>query len=174
MLITGISAAGKSTVADLLARRFERGVHVKGDVFRRMVVAGRHEMTATPSDEAWRQLRLRYRLGAATGDAYHREGFAVVVQDVIIGPVLAEYVALIEARPLVVIVLMPRPDVVAEREARRPKSGYGPGIAGISELDRALRYDTPRLGMWLDTSDQEPAQTVEVIVDRALEDGLVS
>ena len=173
VLITGISAAGKSTVADLLARRFERGVHVKGDVFRRMVVAGRHEMTAAPSEEAWRQLLLRYRLGAATADAYHSEGFAVVVQDVIIGPVLAEYVASIQARPLVVIVQVPRLDVVAEREARRSKTGYGPGMAGISELDRALRCDTPRLGMWLDTSDQEPAQTVEVILDRALEEGLV-
>ena len=173
VLLTGISAAGKSTVADLLARRFERGVHVKGDVFRRMVVAGRHEMTAAPSEEAWRQLRLRYRLGAATADAYHGDGFAVVVQDVIIGPVLAEYVASIRARPLAVIVLVPRLDVVTEREARRSKTGYGPGMAGISELDRVLRYDTPRLGMWVDNSDQEPAQTVEVIIDRVLEEGLV-
>lgn len=32
ILITGIQAAGKSTVAQLLAQRFERGVHVEGDV----------------------------------------------------------------------------------------------------------------------------------------------
>lgn len=68
VLITGISAAGKSTVADLLARRFDRGVHVKGDVFRRMIVAGRHEMTVSPSGAAWSQLHLRYRLGAMTAD----------------------------------------------------------------------------------------------------------
>src|SRR5580765_5173207 len=92
VLITGISASGKSTVADLLARRFERGVHVKGDIYRRMVVAGRHEMTSAPSDEAWRQLRLRYLLGAATADRYHEAGFSVVVQDVVIGSVLADYV----------------------------------------------------------------------------------
>lgn len=49
VLITGISASGKSTVAELLAQRFDRGVHVKGDVFRRMVVKSRHEMTATPT-----------------------------------------------------------------------------------------------------------------------------
>src|SRR5213075_2939005 len=92
VLVTGISASGKSTVADLLARRFERAVHVKGDLFRRMVVRGRHEMSATPSDDAWAQLRLRYRLGVATADAYHDAGFAVVVQDVVIGAVLDEYV----------------------------------------------------------------------------------
>jgi dephospho-CoA kinase len=70
VLITGIPAAGKSTVADRLARRFERGVHVRGDVFRRMVVTGRHDMTSTPSEEAWRQLRLRYRLTAHAADTY--------------------------------------------------------------------------------------------------------
>jgi chloramphenicol 3-O-phosphotransferase len=48
VLITGIPAAGKSTVADRLARRFSRGVHVRGDLFRRMVVTGRHEMTSAP------------------------------------------------------------------------------------------------------------------------------
>ena len=30
-LVTGAQASGKSTVADLLARHFERGVHVSGD-----------------------------------------------------------------------------------------------------------------------------------------------
>ncbi len=74
VLITGISASGKSTVAELLAQRFDRGVHVKGDVFRRMVVNGRDEMTASPTQEAWRQLRLRYQLGAHTANSFHGRG----------------------------------------------------------------------------------------------------
>ena len=37
-----------------------------------MVVSGRCEMSAAPSGEAWRQLRLRYRLGAVTADTYTR------------------------------------------------------------------------------------------------------
>ena len=86
VFITGISAAGKSTVADLLAQRFDRGVHVKGDVFRRMIVAGREDMTVTPSEDALQQLSLRYRLGASTADAFFRQGFSVVVQDVVLGP----------------------------------------------------------------------------------------
>jgi len=32
-LVVGVQAAGKSTVADLLARQFERGVHVRGGEF---------------------------------------------------------------------------------------------------------------------------------------------
>ena len=174
VLITGVPAAGKSTVADLLARRFESGVHVRGDVFRRMVVAGREEMTSTPSPEAWRQLRLRYRLGAHAADTYHEAGFPVVVQDVVIGSVLADYVAAIRSRPLVVVVLTPRPDVVADRESARTKSAYRGGFAGIDALDRALRHETPRIGLWLDTSDQRPEQTVDAIVARALDEGLIA
>jgi chloramphenicol 3-O-phosphotransferase len=168
VLITGISASGKSTVAELLARRFERGVHVKGDVFRRMVVSGREEMSATPSDEARRQLALRYRLGARTADAYHEAGFAVVVQDVVLGPALADYAAAIRARPLAVVVLAPSPEAVADREAQRPKSAYRPGAPTIAALDRALRTETPRLGLWLDTTSQTPTETVDHILTHAV------
>jgi cytidylate kinase len=173
VLITGIPASGKSTVADQLARRFPRGVHVKGDVFRRMVIAGRQEMTSPPSEEAWAQLRLRYRLAAHAADAYHEAGFTVVVQDVVIGRVLADYVAAIRSRPLVVVVLAPRSDVVANREAARTKVAYRPGADGIGALDRALRHETPRIGLWLDTSDQRPEQTVDEIVRLGLDHGLV-
>ena len=174
VLITGVSASGKSTVAELLAQRFERGVHVKGDVFRRMVVAGRQEMTSAPSDDAWRQLRLRYRLGAATADAYHGAGFSVVVQDIVIGPVLAEYVAAIESRPLIVVVLAPRVEVVAQREQARRKTAYRDGFNSIRELDAALRDQTPTIGLWLDNSDQTPSETVEEIVARGLDEGRVA
>ena len=167
VLITGISASGKSTVADLLARRFERGVHVKGDVFRRMVVSGREEMSGAPSAEAWAQLRVRYRLGAATADAFHAAGFAVVVQDVVVGLVLDEYVAAIRSRPRLVVVLAPQPEVVAMREAERDKVAYREGGLTVAALDHALRNETRRLGLWLDTSTQTPEQTVDEIIERS-------
>jgi cytidylate kinase len=169
VLITGISAAGKSTVAELLARRFPRGVHVRGDVFRRMVVSGREEMTAAPSDEAKRQLALRYRLGAATADAYHEAGFAVVVQDVVLGAPLLGYVDTIRSRPLIVVVLAPSPAVVAEREKVRGKVGYPDGHASVNALDAALRDETPRIGLWIDSSKQGPDETVDEILARGLD-----
>ncbi|WBB78619.1 AAA family ATPase [Micromonospora sp. WMMD882] len=171
VLITGIMAAGKSTVAELLARRLPRSAHLRGDVFRRMVVGGRAEMTADPSPEAWRQLRLRHQLTASTADAYAGAGFTVVCQDVILGAELPAMVDRIRRRPLAVVVLAPRPEVVAAREAGRAKQGYGEW--SVAELDAGFRADTPRIGLWLDTSDQTPEQTVTEILTRAWSAGRI-
>jgi len=36
IVITGVVAAGKSTVAKLLAESLDESVHLRGDIFRRM------------------------------------------------------------------------------------------------------------------------------------------
>ena len=165
VLVTGIQAAGKSTVAQLLAERLPRTVHLRGDAFRRMVVSGRADMTPDPSEEAVRQLRLRHHLTAMVADEYFRAGFTVVAQDVVLGEHLAELVRSIRARPLLVVVLAPRVAAVAAREAARGKTAYDEWT--VTQLDRGLREETPRIGLWLDTSDQTPEQTVTEILTRA-------
>lgn len=40
IVITGVMASGKSTVAQALAERLPNSVHLRGDVFRRMIVNG--------------------------------------------------------------------------------------------------------------------------------------
>ncbi|MFD6610259.1 AAA family ATPase [Micromonospora chalcea] len=171
VLISGIMAAGKSTVAEGLARRLPRSVHLRGDVFRRMIVSGRADMTAEPTDEALRQLRLRYDLAASTADRYAAAGFTVVLQDVVLGADLPAMVGRIRHRPLAVVVLAPRAEVVAARERDRPKTGYGDWP--VADLDAGFRADTPRIGLWLDTSDQTPEETVTEILARAWTDGQI-
>ncbi|MFD5116868.1 AAA family ATPase [Streptomyces sp. NPDC058391] len=163
VLVTGIMAAGKSTVAQALAERLSRAVHVRGDVFRRMVVSGREEMVPGASEEAAAQLRLRYRLSASVADTYAGEGWAAVVQDIVIGTDLAEYVGLVRTRPLYVVVLAPGPTAVAVREAGRGKTGYGAGWT-VEALDRVFREETPRIGLWLDTAELGVAETVDAIL----------
>lgn len=122
-LITGIMAAGKSTVAQALAERLPKAAHVRGDTFRKAVVSGRAE-PVPGSDEGMAQLRLRYRIAAGVADQY----------------------------------------AAAAREAGRGETGYGAWT--VAELDTSLRTETPRLGLWLDTSDLTPEQTVEAILAR--------
>ncbi|MDG4860452.1 AAA family ATPase [Streptomyces sp. T-3] len=162
VLVTGIMAAGKSTVAQALAERLPRAAHVRGDVFRRMVVSGREEMTQEPGAEALGQLRLRYRLSALVADEYAEAGFTAVVQDVVLGAELGRYVAGVRTRPLYVVVLAPRAEVVAEREAGRSKTGYGDW--SVADLDHRLREETSRIGLWLDSSELTVDETAEAIL----------
>ncbi|MEU1284510.1 AAA family ATPase [Kitasatospora sp. NPDC005856] len=165
ILITGIQASGKSTVAQALAERLPRSVHVRGDQFRRMVINGRADMTSAASEEAVRQLRLRHQLTAHVSDGYFQAGFTVVAQDVILGEHLAETIAQVRSTPLLVVVLAPGPDTVLAREAARTKNAYD--TLTVHMLDKVLREETARLGLWIDTSLQTPAETVDEILARA-------
>lgn len=159
-------AAGKSTVARLLASRFERGVHLEGDVFRRFVVSGRAEMTLEPSPEALEQLRLRYRLAAAAADGYFDAGFAVALEDVVVGVWVGEYQGMIRSGPCHVVVLLPSMEAVVAREAARADKGYL-GDWTVERHYAEFVATTPRIGLWLDTTEQTPEETVNEILRAA-------
>lgn len=165
ILITGIMASGKSTTAQRLAERLPKSVHLRGDVFRRMIVNGQAAITDPLTDEAWTQLRLRYRVAASAAQTYCDAGFTVVYQDVILGPVLSEVVDMLRGKyPVHVVVLCPSAEVVAKREAVRHKSGYTSWSPDA--LDRELRTNTPKIGIWLDTSHLTLEQSVTAILAR--------
>lgn len=162
-VITGVMASGKSTVAELFARKLSKSVHLRGDVFRRMIVGGRAEMCDTPCDEALSQLNLRYRLTAAAAKEYHKAGFTVIVQDNYYGEMLRQCLALFEPEPVSPIVLCPDAETVKRREAARPKTGYT-GF-DITALHQEFMATTPRIGLWIDNSNQTPEETVERILE---------
>lgn len=164
-LITGIQAAGKSTVAQALAERLPCSAHVRGDTFRRFIIGGRAEMSPEPSSAALDQLRLRHALAASAADSYAAAGFTAILQDVVLGEFLPWTIDRIRTRPLYVVVLAPKPAAVATREAARVKVAYD-GFT-VESLDRILRTHTPRIGMWLDTSDLTVDETVDRILAHA-------
>jgi chloramphenicol 3-O-phosphotransferase len=165
ILITGNMAAGKSTVAQALAERLPRSVHLRGDLFRRMIVNGQAEMSFELSPEARQQLALRYRLAAQAAKSYFQAGFTVVYQDIVIGTALAEMPSTFQGFPFSIVVLCPRAEIVAARESQRGKTGY-PDDAAIRAFDHVLRQETPRIGCWLDSSDLTVAETVDMILRR--------
>lgn len=162
VLITGPMAAGKSTVTQGLAETFDRSIHLRGDVFRRMVISGREEMSAAPSAEAMRQLLLRYRAARDTACLYHQAGFNVFYQDTIVGIILEDVLDMYKDLPLHLVVLCPSEEVIGRRERSRSKTGYG--NISIRSLYTAL-METPRIGLWIDNSEQSVSGTVEHILD---------
>lgn len=162
IVITGAMAAGKSTVAQLLAERLPASVHIRGDAFRRMVVNGRADMKPDAGPEALAQLHLRYALAAYTADVYAAAGFDAIVQDVIIGAQLTRFVARIRTPQRLLVVLAPNVSALAERERGRAEQGYTHFTP--SELDEALRSSTAKIGYWLDSSAQTADQTVDDIL----------
>lgn len=162
-VITGAMAAGKSTIAKALVQRFEKSAHIGGDAFLRMIAKGGATMGPVLDPEAIAQLHLRQDIAMDAVRRFVAAGFATVYQDILIG---ADFVrvtsALGDLEPRIVV-LDPSVSTLAERDAARHKTGYSEHFRP-SVLANALRADTPRQGLWLDTS----AMSVDDVIDAIL------
>lgn len=171
VLVTGLQAAGKSTVAPLLAARMgPPAATLDGDVFYRGVVAGAEVMTPKPSAEAVRQLDLRYDASALVAQHYADNGFDFVCSDIILGVDVERWFSRLHGVETYLVVLVPSVESIVAREL-----GRGGGNAyrdwqepegSLADAVRALQvglHKIPRRGLWLDTTDQTPAETAAAI-----------
>ena len=175
-VISGTQAAGKTTVASLLARRFERGVHVSADILQQMIVSGAEWPVASQTtintdveSEAARQLRLRLHNMCLLARSFFDAGFTVVLDDIVVGrriDDLREYLAEVD---FMFVMLAPNIEAVRERERQR-------GTALWREwewLTDSILAATPDIGLWLDSSSQSADETVDEIMRRAWDEALV-
>jgi predicted kinase len=169
-VISGTQGAGKSTVAQTLARRFDPGAWISADALHQMIVSGgRWPEGAAMSGTAERQLWLRLKHACLLGQSFVENGITAVVDDIVIGSRVDELLLHLARRPFVFVMLTPRLEVVRQRERSR-----GTALWQQWEwLDDEVRTKTRRIGLWLDNSDQTPDETVDEIVARAWTDGLV-
>jgi len=175
-VISGTQGAGKTTVASLLARRFERGVHVSADVLQKMIVSGREWPVASQTTinddlegEAARQLRLRLRNMCLLGKSFYEEGFTAVLDDIVIGKRIDDLREDLAGVAFMFVMLTPDIAMVRDRERQRG-----------TELWREWEWLTeqildaePDIGLWLDSSGQSADETVDEIIRRAWDEALV-
>lgn len=170
-LLAGGPAVGKSTTAAALAARFAKGVHIPVDALRDMAVSGQVLPGPDWSPELVHQL-LAAREGAVyLALAWHRAGFAVVIDDFWDpNSGLVEYTELFDHPQTRKILLYPSRD--AARGRNRVRSGSGAAVDYIDDgirlvyehLDAAVD-DLAAQGWWvLDTSETAVEDVVSDIV----------
>ncbi|GAA4701874.1 Chloramphenicol 3-O-phosphotransferase [Promicromonospora umidemergens] len=171
LLITGTPGAGKTTVSRLVAERLPRAAQVDGDVFGIMLVSGRANMLDddgrwAPGPEGQRQLRLRMVNLCSVADNFAEAGFTPVADSVVETRAELSFIARrLRARPLMLVVLCPPPDVARHRNATRAvetRVDYD-----FAPLARNQRRELGDLGWWLDSGEQTPEETAEAIVAEA-------
>jgi predicted kinase len=161
-LLTGVPGAGKSTVARLLALHFDRAAHIDIDlVFHHFTVSGRAE-PGTPSPQAAQQAELAAANAGALARNYLAAGYMCVLEGALArrSEIRACQHAL-AGYPLHLIVLAPPPGVSEQRDAQRS----GKHVAGFfRHLGPLLDSELAGTGLWLDTSQQTPLDTVRTIL----------
>ncbi|MBM4419313.1 MAG: hypothetical protein FJ033_13540 [Chloroflexi bacterium] len=89
-------------------------------------------------------------------------GFLAAIDDIVIGDRVAHLLAETAGSSFRFVMLMPGPEVVRRRE-----EGRGTRLWEHWDwMDDEIRRCTWRIGLWIDTSDQTPAETEEAILAR--------
>jgi len=171
LLITGTPGAGKTTVSRLVAERLPRAAQVDGDVFGIMLVSGRANMLDddgrwNPGPEGQRQLRLRMVNMCSVADNFADAGFTPVADSVVETREELRFIAgRLRGRPLMLVVLCPALEVARQRNATRaPETQVDYDFAPLA---RNQRRELGDVGWWLDSGDQTPEETADLIVAEA-------
>lgn len=161
IVVSGLPGAGKSTVSRLVAERLGRAAHVEADRLHEMIASGLvwPDGSPNPGLEANDQLSLRLRNACLLARSFVDSGFTALVDDVVIGARMVEALAGLGDAPRHVVVLAPP---FASLRQRWIDMG-SPFVERWAWLEGEMAR-TPRVGMWLDTSEMDASEVADHVV----------
>ena len=154
IIVSGPPAAGKTTLANALARRFERAVCIPVDDMREWVVSGRSDPIPDWNDETSRQFQLAEDAAADLALRYSEAGFDVVLDHCRLPENIEAWVArcFTSCWPLLIAVVPPLEVTINRNSVRDNKefetSVLEPAICGITAA-----YQAADLSSWIVTEN---------------------
>lgn len=155
-MVTGLPGSGKSTIAPLLAERFDRGAYIPGDELGAMIVSGCVDPDGEPV-EAERQVKLSHRNMCLLAKSFCDAGFVPVMEWVIrrredLNNLLQE----LEGYTLNLVTLQLPTDV---RRRRKPGN-----FDRWAYLESQFIKDLGGMGLVVDTGSLGPEDAVDYIL----------
>lgn len=161
LFLTGPTAAGKNTVANLVAQSINRCAIVDYDLIRRMFV--KPHLPPWAGEEGLAQHRLGAKLVSDVALGFQRAGWTVIVLDVITNQVFPVYKKMLSAVPVTIIQLLPSLEENVRRFYERGPVLTHEEFLYVYETQVEFRHADQRIDTTLMTAEEVAGQIVQYL-----------